>query len=295
MKLFVKSSLLLLLAIASFALAGLMQTVNSDRAREPLKTQESLLADNTRSHPTNEFLKDSGHIDSLTQSRDLDRMLAFADEIEKKWENSIPAKSRLLAKISDSLSSYDFQDERQYVYSVTFAKKVLTRSDVIDVQLEHEMVSKLQSTSAYSSGVERPEKWPVDRKERVQLILHLWNRIRNNLDRTFDTTDIRNRPNAKVRVPGPYTTGVRPEDIKEPVVRTMYEDAIAKNKTKADRFNLQVQLQKLDKTFPVFVERVLVEFYSMGPSDAEDLRRKLDLFDFPPAVKLRIVGATGMK
>lgn len=273
----------------SLSIWGLSQTSNSNGFSKPQNAQETTQAQVHQQNEANEFQKDMNRIAILTESRDMERLLQFSADLEKKWAKNIVAHSRLLAEISNSLSTYDFRDSRQYIYSVAFAKRVLKNSDDLDAQLEYEMISKLQSTSAYFSGVEPQEKWQSDRAERIRLILHLWNRVRNNIERSFDTEDIKNRPMGNIPVPGPYTAGIRPEDIKEPDIRVRYIEAIAANKSKAERYNLQVQLQKLDKVLPQFVERVFVEFYSLEPNKIKELEANMRLFGLATETRQRIL------
>jgi hypothetical protein len=252
-------------------------------------SHEKVRAESPQENKPSEFQQDIKRISMMTESRDLKGLLLLSDELEKKWANNVVAYSRLLAEISNSLASYDFHDAMQYKYSVSLAGKVLKNADDIPIQLEYEMVSKLQSTSAYLTGVERQDNWERDRAKRVNLIFHLWNRLEKNIDRTFDITDFKNHPMGNIPVPGPYPSGIRPEAVKEPDIRAKYIEAIAVNQAKAEKYNLQVQLQKLDKVLPEFVERVLIEFYSLEPTNMKELEASVRLFGFSSEIKQKIL------
>ena len=278
-----------LLIATFFSIWVLSQSAIPIGFSQPTKTPEKVRTQSFQGSNPTEFQEDMKRILFLTESRDLQGLSKLSDEFEKKWVSNVGAYSRLLAEISNSVATYDFHDSMQYKYSVSLAEKVLKNADEIPIQLEYEMVSKLQSTSAYLKGVEHQENWARDRTKRVKLILHLWLRLETNIDRSFDTADFKNQPTGNIPVPGPYPSGIRPEDIREPDIRAKYIEAISVNKLKAEKYNLQVQLQKLDKILPEFVERVLVEFYRLPPSNAKELEATVSLFGFNPDVKQKIL------
>lgn len=83
--------------------------------------------------------------------------------------------------------------------------------------------------------------------------------------------------------------GIRSEDVKEPDIRAKYLEAIAANRAKAEKFNLQIQLQKLDKKFSEFVERIFVDFYTIEPRNSDELAANLRLFELNDLTKQRII------
>ena len=95
-----------------------------------------------------------------------------------------------------------------------------------------------------------------------------------------------------VPVPAPnYMPGIRPEDVKDPAVREKYIAAIKANTIKARKFNLQLQLHRLDKTLPDFVESFLVQMYSMPPLRLDELKNNLRLFSLEDERKERIINS----
>jgi hypothetical protein len=237
-----------------------------------------------------DFQEDLRYIATLTESRDITALVQFSKEVEKKWSNNLKYRSRLLAEISNSFSTYNFHDNIQYKYSVALATKVLQNADDIPIDLEYEMVSKLRSTTAYSTGVESSEKWENDRSQRIIMILHLWNRVEKGIDRNFDVTDIKNRPVGNLIVPGgAYPSGVNPDDVKEPDLREKYLARIAANQVKAEKFNLQIKLRQLDDVLPKFIEQAFFELYSLEPKNSSELRKNLDLFGLDEKSKKRIL------
>jgi hypothetical protein len=226
-----------------------------------------------------EFEKDLKFIEGLVAARNLQGLLQLSDELQRKWASDIKAGSRLQLEIINSLASYDFQDKKQYAHLVKLTKDVLKNADSIPIQLEYELVSKLQGNSAYLWKVSDQKDFELDRAERIKLLSHLWNRFQKDIDRNFDLEDVKNRPVGNVAVPAPnYRPGIRPEDVKELDIRAKYIAAIETNKAKAEKYNSQLELQRLDKKLPGMIDRVLTELYSHPPLNTEELERHFSNF-----------------
>ena len=228
---------------------------------------------------TYDVRKDLSTIADLTKTRDLEGLISFSEEIDARWKSDVHTWIKIRAKICDSLSSYDFDDERQYGLAVKLAIETLSDFDNLPLDIEYQLLGKLRSTSSYLAGLESAENWPSDRSKRLDLALRFWRRIDRALDRSFDPDDPANLPTGNVIVPrGAYPAGVNPEIIKEPRIREDYKKAIAKNVAKAERYNQQVALLKLHEMFPEFIKQILVEFYSRRPTDTQSLNRYLKAF-----------------
>ncbi len=244
-------------------------------------------------HQTNDYQNDLKKISSLTDSRDLKGLIRFSEEIEKYWANDSLKRSSLLAEISNSLSSYDFSDNLQYKHSVKLAKNILRDADALPIQLEFEMVSKLLSTTSYSSGIEPSDRWESERSKRMKLVIHLWNRIQESFDPTFDTSDIRNQPLGNIAVPGgKYPSGVNPQVIKESEIKEKYMASLAANKAKADKLNFQIQIRRMKEQIPSFLEKVLTDFYSLDPKNPKELEKNIRMFKLDQKTRQRILDTT---
>ena len=227
----------------------------------------------TQSNQNSEYTSDKQRVESLTSARDLEGLLQLSSIFQKKWAENIAVKARLQLLIISSLSSYDFKDNQQYIYTVKLSKEVLKEADRIPIQIEYELVSKLQSTSAYSNNLTSKDQLELDRLDRVKYLLHLWNRVQRDYDRNF-LTEVSNRPVTNVTVPAPnYMPGINPSDIRDPVVKGKYIDAIEVNKEKAIKYNLQLQLQKLDQILPSFIEKFIIDLYSQSPFKESELEQ----------------------
>lgn len=85
--------------------------------------------------------------------------------------------------------------------------------------------------------------------------------------------------------------GIRPEDVKEPEIRAKYITAIEANTAKAKKFNLQLQLHRLDKRMSDFVDQFLIGMYTQLPLDLNELEKNLHLFGIEGKRKEKILKA----
>lgn len=225
-----------------------------------------------------QYEKDRNEIRRLIIERNLNGLLNLMNELPKKrkTENYNP----LLADICTAFNSYNFGDDKQYLYARRCVKQVLKEADKISVGLELKMIENLQGVEEYRAGLIPKESWESDRAERIELLLHLWQKLQNGVDKDFDFNAPENQAVLNVPVPAPgYMPGISPESIKEPEIRAKYEEARRINKKKLERRNLQLQLQKLNKKLPDFVESFLTQVYSIAPFNLEGLKKDINRFN----------------
>lgn len=237
------------------------------------------------------YPRDRARIRELAANRDYEGLKGFSEELRSKWRKQPGIRSRLLAEISHAFSSYDFQNRDQYGQSVRLAKEILAIKEGVPISTRYEMVRKLQTRSSYILGAEKKESWERDRSERMKYVFDFWQFIEANIDRSFDLDDPANQPVGNVEVPGRYFPGTSPEAIKEPNIRKEYERRLAVNNLKAERFNLQFELHKIDATLPELVERIMIEFYSIDPIRPVEVKNYIQLFRLSSESKGRITEA----
>jgi hypothetical protein len=228
----------------------------------------------------------------LVRTRNLDGLSEFMNELSVK---QLPDTYDLLADICSAFNSYDFGDNRQYFFTRECSKNLLNSNDGLSPSLKLRLIRNLQGVEEYSSGLRSLDHWPADRSARIRLLFDLWQEFKEKLDPNFDVSDVRNRPLGNVPVPGPYMPGIKPQDIKEPEIRAKYLRAIAENKAKAERFNLQVQLHRMTKTLPEFIEKMLINLYGLDPIDQVEIEMKLRMFDLDYAAKSRVMTSISSK
>jgi hypothetical protein len=110
------------------------------------------------------------------------------------------------------------------------------------------------------------------------------------VDPNFDFTD---RP--VLHVPTPPGTGlpsgVAPNAITDPKLRSEYEMAIARNRAKTQRYNEQSWLKLNAEAFFRTAERYLLNAYSRSPKDPYELERLLKEYMIDPRVVERLLDA----
>ncbi|MEZ5426088.1 MAG: hypothetical protein R2747_07485 [Pyrinomonadaceae bacterium] len=222
----------------------------------------------------------------LIEQRNLEGLVQLMEKIQRRKESPYIS---LLGDICSAFNSYDFKTDKQYLYARNCSKGILSDNDEIPVSLEQRMIENLQGVEEYKAELVAESEWETDRAERIKMLLRLWRRLQENIDRTFDCARPENRPVPNVPVPGPYMPGVSSKDIKEPEIRAKYEEAIRANRVKAQKCGLQNQLQKLDKTLPGFVESFLIQMYSVAPYDMDNLKKDINTFKLDKEASNRIV------
>jgi hypothetical protein len=267
----------------NFAEPGINNIKISKETVENEKSPESQIAGQTKDDIN--FLR--GELYRHAEQRNLEELVRLMEQVQKSDE---PEYLSLLGDICSAFNSYDFKSGKQYLYARNCSKGILSNKNEIPVGLEQSMIENLQGVEEYKAGLVTEVKWETDRAERIKMLLHLWRRLQDNIDRTFDCSRPENRPLSNVPVPGgSYLVGVSPKDVKEPEIRAKYEEAISLNRLKAQKCSLQNQLQKLDKTLPGFVESFLIQMYSVPPSEMENLKIDIDKFKLNQESSERIV------
>jgi len=112
--------------------------------------------------------------------------------------------------------------------------------------------------------------------------LLLWLEMLRLLDRLlepdFDSADMPEKFVEPPPVPGGVVLrpGADPAGIKDPKVRAEYEQAIAANRTKAERYRLQTLLRRLDERIAPRVDSFITQAYASSPDDDKEARTTID-------------------
>jgi hypothetical protein len=217
-------------------------------------------------------------IRKLIREKKLVKLNDFQTTITNHWKASPEIRDFLLSDLCKALNSGEFGDARSSLYARNCAKNVLKVNAVASIDIGYDMLKILQEVEEYRLGVvQGTETWSNDRKERVALLIQYSNRVESAYDPAFDIKDVKNRPIGNVCPPAPnYTCGIRTEDIKDLAVRDAYIAAIEKNNNKAQRFNLQIKVQRIMPTLAGFIDRFLVGMYSQPPADKVHLSQALN-------------------
>ncbi len=121
----------------------------------------------------------------------------------------------------------------------------------------------------------------LEPRERREHLTRLWFSVLNHLDRhrdpNFNYDDVPELSVAPPLGPGmPSISGMDPQSVTDPVLRRDYEEAIERNRQKAERYRFQKQLQKVDRRFSRQLEAYLRSAYSQSPADVQELSHSIE-------------------
>jgi hypothetical protein len=116
--------------------------------------------------------------------------------------------------------------------------------------------------------------WKEQRRSKLTLWLMAIDKIDEMTDPNWDENDV---PQFNVAPPSvAIDAGVAPEEIKDPEVRSQYEQAIKVNAEKAERYRSQRKLREMDRQWSLRVRSYIEGQYT---SDAQDVSEVDDLID----------------
>lgn len=241
-----------------------------------------------------EYRQDMARINDVKKSfkpgrvNDLEQYEKFADEIQKKWsQRSREYNARLILEICGPLSSGTFPGDRRYDLAKKYALSVLDKPDEISIETELELTGHVV-TMMYTPSSPKGEDFTNRRKKDIEVRLRAWKRLVDSIDPNWDPND---KPLLNVPPP-PNTTisaGASPKHIKDPKLRAEYEEAIEKNRQKAERYNEQYRLCNWLKRFPKSAEKYIVLAYSEPPFNLEELKLYLDKYIADEKTRSRIL------
>ncbi len=116
----------------------------------------------------------------------------------------------------------------------------------------------------------------LSRADQTTVWMKLLEVIDENIDLSYDTANLKNTVALNL-VPPPlsngmiYPSGVAPEAINDPVVRSNYEAALAENSRRAVRAAFQTQLRRVRTLAALDAERFFRRFYSSSKSDQNEI------------------------
>ena len=124
-------------------------------------------------------------------------------------------------------------------------------------------------------GVDKIVPKAVARREKATMCFCLLAVIDQNIDTNFDANNPSNWPAVSLIPPGPggmrYPSGIDPNEIKEPGIRTQYEAELKENAEKAARELFQTRLHNINQSANIFVESFLRFNYTTSKEDQSEL------------------------
>lgn len=197
------------------------------------------------------------------------------DGQESRWENATREEYALLLKTCLRIGIKQSRDHEEDEAFDDCVSELFGEHSDRPLEFEATLIVFLQNDYSLFAKDLAPEAWSRYRRLATELAIHAWVRIRASLDKDFDAIDKPFRNLAPPHETG-LPSGVAPEAIKDPILRKAYEKALAHNAKKAEYYNKQSQLRKLDSDFSEKVERYLEEIYTRPPLAFDELAQLLD-------------------
>lgn len=182
--------------------------------------------------------------------------------------------SVLCVEIARSTVSSD-SDERKRLLVRRLASVALQETDSSDLFSRLGILDKCLRVDAANRG-SITNDWPSMRRLSAQQWLTTWSDLEHEIDDKWalDAPENSIRPYIP---PGniPFVSGMSPEGIKDPDIRTEYEAHLEKNCAISERNRRQQELRKLKTKYEPVIEAYIVRLYSERPPDQKELHELL--------------------
>ena len=116
--------------------------------------------------------------------------------------------------------------------------------------------------------------------------------VDRHLDPDFDPDDVPEEFVEPPPVPGGAVlrAGADPALVPDPRTREQYENAIAANRAKAERYRVQTQLRRIGERIATQTENFVRNHYRSAPADQRELKGALERIIKDPGRKARLFG-----
>ena len=223
----------------------------------------------------------------LDRAKDFDGLVKAGNDLEKRWGRSGGQNyARLMLEIANLLENH-FARPGISATSQEYVSSALAKSESFPLWLEV-MLLPFLSRDVTSAASGDSASWMRERRAKLVLWLHAWQRLEAGINRNFDFSD---RPRLNISPPDEtkLPAGIAPEGIRDPKLRAQYETALAANARKGCEYNRQFMLRYLDETFPKTAENHLIRVYSKPPYQTEELRRHLLTYGLNWQIRKRVL------
>lgn len=223
-----------------------------------------------------DVLRSLGNLEALREQIDLN---------STKWQSrDRNTFLRYMYRACGELSSYDIGDMSQRALLLGQYSISVLRSGDLPLPQYVQFVEFL----GFDPPVIDDAAWQELRRQKARFWLETWRRIGQATDSNFDFND---RPLLNVAPPLPtgLPSGVSPASVENRQFRAEFENAIAQNNAKIQRYNEQSWLKLDGSRVHKEVEHYLVNAYGRAPSDLQELQRLLSEYIEDTAVRDRLL------
>jgi hypothetical protein len=131
----------------------------------------------------------------------------------------------------------------------------------------------------------------AERRKAVAAWLSALSVIDRSLDPGFDPQDV---PESNLTPPPTssgvrYPSGVDPKAIPDPAARAQYQEALARNREKADRYRFQDKLRRLESRASSDIDEFVRRFYTTAPADQNELKEIVEAAPVSPERKKKLM------
>ncbi len=219
-------------------------------------------------------------------------MRALAWECERRWGRSNEiAYAKGMLYLSQSLSTYGFNDEAQDGLSQKYAVHVLRTVANIPMDLRLKLLDQARGWRSKTGEKVVGGEWAALRKEQARLWLGAMRDLKAGMDPAWDPKQITGMHNLPPSVAGRVTFGQDAASIDDPQLRAEYTAAVEKNRADIARYNEQYWLRKYRARYLPEMEKYLTIAYDRPPIDLEQLQNLLKQYDLEPPIQERILAA----
>jgi len=205
----------------------------------------------------------------------------LVEDVKVSWG---PAKDadyfRTILKLCGALDSTGAAHPGRFDLARQLATTALDDPADKPIEVEVKLLLCLQSDPDYTKGELRGERWEAARPVRARRWLARWRTLKEQTAKAEAaggpvTGNV--MPPRKTGLP----SGIDPSEIKDPVLRKEYEDAIARNTERGAANRRKYDLDHLEPLFTGAAKRYLIDAYSKPPFQTDELAKSLQEYGIP--------------
>jgi hypothetical protein len=215
-------------------------------------------------------------IKAAQQAGSVAELLSIREDIKAAWEKKKEDNYfRVVRELCGALTSVNGVDwSRRDLIRKTATAAVDAPEDK-PIGEEVKLLLFLQGDSDYIHGTLRGAEWQKERPIRVHRWLRTWRHLHEEKSRSAKEVDGPVTLNVEPPPGVGFPPGVSPKEIKDPVLRKQYEEAIPRNAEQARINRRKIDLKNLDALFTPSAKRYIIGAYTKSPYQTDELEKML--------------------